>query len=67
MQKKKIMYLVKREVLAYSMKEAIISRGKVYEITEAGPEYQPEIKKIPIGFRLKKNEGRNNKLGKKSL
>ncbi len=53
--KVKKLYLIKREVLASSMKTAISGRGRIYEITEASPQYQPE--KPPIektGFKPKK-------------
>lgn len=50
-QKHKKLYLVSREVLAYSLKEALIQRGTVYEIRLADEKYQPEVEKKEVGFK----------------
>ena len=44
------LWLVKREVLAPSLKAAIKGKGRVYEVTEAAKEYQPEEKLKKIGI-----------------
>ena len=58
MEKKHIkMWLVKREVMAKSLAEAIRKPGRVYSVEEAGKEYQPEeIKKIGFTDDLKKSQ-----------
>lgn len=48
------MWIVKREVLATSLVKAATSQGRIYEITEAAKEFQPDKKKI-IGYKNKKN------------
>lgn len=47
--KKQKLYLVKREVYASNIKEALTKDGIVYEIQTAGEENQPEENK-KIGF-----------------
>ena len=51
----KKMYLVKREVIATSVADALRRKGKVYEVTLAAPEYQPENEKPMQGFKTKIN------------
>jgi len=55
----KKMYIVKREVIASSVKEALTAKGHVYEITIAEDKYQPLTYK-PIGFT--KSKRRNTKV-----
>ncbi len=50
----KKLYLVKREVLATSLQQAIRGRGTVYEITTADDKFQPEKPISKIGLKLKK-------------
>jgi len=46
---KEKMYLVKREVMAKNIREAMYKPGKIYEIQIAAAEYQPEETK-EVGF-----------------
>lgn len=56
MQKKKVkIYLVKREVRATSIKDAMTKPGKIYEIVETSNEPYPE-EKNNIGFKSKKKD-----------
>ena len=51
MEKPKVkLWLVKKEVLAKTLREAITKPGRVYEIQEASKEYQPEEKPKKVGF-----------------
>lgn len=50
----KRLYLVKREVLATSVIQALRLPGKVYEIQLAEDKFQPEPKKGTPGFDKKK-------------
>ena len=45
---KKRMYLVKREVMAKNIKEALLNKGRIYEVQECKEEPIEEIR--PIGF-----------------
>ncbi len=47
---KKKLYLVKREVLATSVAQALIARGEIYEVSLAADNLQPVIKKKSLGF-----------------
>lgn len=49
------MYLVKKEVMAHNMKEALTKDGNVYSVELADEKYQPEDKVQP-GFINKKNK-----------
>jgi hypothetical protein len=50
--KKKKMYIVKREVLAYDIKDAMTAKGKIFSVEEC---VQPPPETIPtIGFKPKK-------------
>lgn len=49
--KKKKLYLVKREVLAGSLKEAMSKHGEIYEITLAEEKFQPEDTPEVKGFK----------------
>lgn len=58
MERKLRMYIVKREVLARSIKDAVTAKGIVYEVSLADEKFQPDSKKPIKGF--------NNGLSKKS-
>ena len=49
----KKMYIVKREVIAGSIKEALTKKGFIFEVIEAEPQFHPKLKK-GIGFINKK-------------
>ena len=51
---KKKLWLVKREVRANSLKEAMITKGHIYEISLADDKYQPDTDKKDVGFKNKK-------------
>ena len=44
------LYLVKREVIADNIEQAIKGKGKVYEISLANEEYQPKSS-VNVGFK----------------
>ncbi len=51
----KKLYIVKREVRANSIPEALKGKGKVYEVSLAGDKYQPtEEKSDNTGFKKTK-------------
>ena len=45
------MYIVKKEVLATNIAQALKAKSTVYSIELAAPEYQPLPKKKPIGIK----------------
>lgn len=49
----KKLYIVKREVLATSIKDAMRRRGKIYEVSEAAESLQPIEEKPTKGFKPK--------------
>lgn len=49
----KKLYLVKREVLATSVENALKGRGVVYEVQLAADNQQPDKKAPKIGFKKK--------------
>lgn len=49
----KKLFIVEKEVLAYSIQEAVKARGRVFKISEAAAEFQP-TKSEKIGFAEKK-------------
>ncbi len=51
--RKKKMYLVKREVIAGSIKEAMVKRGTIYSIEIAEDKFQPDEQKKFLGFKKK--------------
>jgi len=48
------LYLVKREVVANSIKEALTRPGHIYEVVLADEKNWPELKKKNIGFKKQK-------------
>lgn len=52
----KKLYLVKREVIATSIKKAMTNKGHIYEISLAEEKNWPQEKK-QVGFRSKKKKG----------
>lgn len=54
MKNTKKLYIVKREVRANSIQEAIKNKGEIYEVTLAEDKYQPEkFVSDKLGFRKK--------------
>jgi hypothetical protein len=51
--KHKKLYLVSREVMASSIRDAISSKGKVYRVELAEDKFQPEEDKKLAGFSSK--------------
>lgn len=51
--KVKKMYLVKREVLATTIKEAMNAKGKIYAIELADDKFQPPPPPQEAGFKVK--------------
>lgn len=47
------MFLVKREVMATSIKNALTSRGLIYEVVEVAEDKQPVVSR-PVGFKSKR-------------
>ena len=52
----KKLYLVSRKVLANSIKEAISTRGEIFEILLADDKHQPQQVKKEAGFVAKKKK-----------
>lgn len=50
----KKLYLVKREVLATSIKNAMTAKGIIYEIQTVDDKSQPSLEKKQIGFKKNK-------------
>ena len=46
----KKLYLVKREVYATSIEQALKQKGKVYEVSLAEDKFQPVVEKPIVGF-----------------
>ena len=55
MKHKKLMWLVKREVIAHDIKSAMKGKGRIYSIEEAAPENHPD-EKGSAGFKTKQHE-----------
>lgn len=53
-QKRKRLFLVKREIYAFSMKEALNAHGMIYEIQLADDKFQPDLPKKDLGFQKNK-------------
>ncbi len=51
--KHKKLYLVKREVFATSLRQAMNKGGAIYEIQLAEEKFQPQEEKKPAGFEKK--------------
>ena len=56
----KKLYLVKREVIARNVREALTAKGSVYCIEIAEKESQPENKNNLIGFKCPKKKDLSN-------
>ncbi len=56
---RKKLYLVKREVIATTLKAALKTQGHVYEIVLADEKLWPDQPKPKTGFNQKKNDNPN--------